>query len=95
MIHSYYFIFVCQVSHALLSVIDQKTGQPFHSTQKRMAVLSKMLRSGVPQSFNWMNGVEPLAISADNASEKEPNHGMPTFATIVFSKCSLFILITD
>lgn len=84
-----------KVSHALLSVIDQETGQPFHSTQKRMAVLSKMLRSGVPQSFNWMNGAQPLAISAHDTSEKERNHGMPTFATIVFSKCGLFILITD
>ncbi|WCJ21260.1 GPI inositol-deacylase [Euphorbia peplus] len=45
---------VVQVSHTLLSLIDSKTGQPFPETTKRLAVFSRMLRSGVPESFNWM-----------------------------------------
>ncbi|KAK9126756.1 hypothetical protein Scep_015602 [Stephania cephalantha] len=49
---------VVQVSHTLLSLIDSETGQPFSSSQKRLAILSKMLRSAIPQSFNWMGHIE-------------------------------------
>ncbi|XP_050234026.1 uncharacterized protein LOC126682404 isoform X2 [Mercurialis annua] len=45
---------VVQVSHTLLTLIDSRTGQPYPDTQKRLAVFSRMLRSGVPQTFNWM-----------------------------------------
>ncbi|XVE84099.1 hypothetical protein DITRI_Ditri16bG0142300 [Diplodiscus trichospermus] len=44
---------VVQVSHTLLSLVDSTTGQPFPDTQKRLAIFTKMLRSGIPQSFNW------------------------------------------
>ncbi|CAK7328232.1 unnamed protein product [Dovyalis caffra] len=46
---------VVQVSHTLLSLIDSKTGQPFPEANKRLAVFASMLRSGIPQSFNWMS----------------------------------------
>ncbi|KAF9666304.1 hypothetical protein SADUNF_Sadunf16G0215700 [Salix dunnii] len=46
---------VVQVSHTLLSLIDSKTGQPFPEANKRLAVFARMLRSGIPQSFNWMS----------------------------------------
>lgn len=45
---------VVQVSHTLLSLIDSKTGQPYDDTRKRLAIFSKMLRSGVAQSFDQM-----------------------------------------
>ncbi|KAK9271415.1 hypothetical protein L1049_027005 [Liquidambar formosana] len=45
---------VVQVSHTLLSLIDTKTGQPFPSTRKRLAIFTRMLRSGIPQSLNLM-----------------------------------------
>ncbi|KAA8548187.1 hypothetical protein F0562_004552 [Nyssa sinensis] len=45
---------VVQVSHTLLSLIDSKTGQPFSDTRKRLEIFAKMLRSGIPQSFNWL-----------------------------------------
>ncbi|KAJ9153524.1 hypothetical protein P3X46_026952 [Hevea brasiliensis] len=45
---------VVQVSHTLLSLIDSRTGQPFPETQKRLTVFSRMLRSGIPRTFNWM-----------------------------------------
>ncbi|XP_065627366.1 GPI inositol-deacylase isoform X1 [Quercus suber] len=45
---------VVQVSHTILSLIDSRTGQPFPDTQKRLTILTRMLRSGIPQSFNWM-----------------------------------------
>ncbi|KAA3479539.1 gpi inositol-deacylase [Gossypium australe] len=44
---------VVQVSHTLLSLVDSRTGQPFPDTQKRFAIFTKMLHSGIPQSFNW------------------------------------------
>ncbi|KAJ8750106.1 hypothetical protein K2173_014021 [Erythroxylum novogranatense] len=44
---------VVQVSHTLLSLIDSRTGQPIPDTRKRLAVFARMLRSGIPQSFNW------------------------------------------
>ncbi|KAG9448528.1 hypothetical protein H6P81_008493 [Aristolochia fimbriata] len=50
---------VVQLSHTLLSLIDSETGLPFERPQKRLVVLSKMLRSGLPQSFNWMRQAEP------------------------------------
>lgn len=54
---------VVQVSHTLLSMIDSETGQPFLSTQKRLNVFTKMLRSGIPQSFNWMSQIQPPLVS--------------------------------
>ncbi|XP_065877480.1 GPI inositol-deacylase isoform X2 [Euphorbia lathyris] len=44
---------VVQVSHTLLSLIDSKTGQPFPETTKRLTVFSRMLRSGIPETFIW------------------------------------------
>ncbi|XP_022750511.1 uncharacterized protein LOC111299544 isoform X2 [Durio zibethinus] len=44
---------VVQVSHTLLSLVDSRSGQPFPDTQKRLAIFTKMLCSGIPQSFNW------------------------------------------
>lgn len=47
-------VYSLQVSHTLLSLMDSRTGQPFPETQKRLTVFSKMLRSGIPRTFNWM-----------------------------------------
>ncbi|GKV07874.1 hypothetical protein SLEP1_g19583 [Rubroshorea leprosula] len=44
---------VVQVSHTLLSLIDSRTGQPFIDTQQRLAIFTRMLCCGIPQSFNW------------------------------------------
>ncbi|XP_024182138.1 uncharacterized protein LOC112187528 isoform X2 [Rosa chinensis] len=44
---------VIQVSHTLLSLADSRTGQPFSDTRIRLAIFSRMLRSAIPQSFNW------------------------------------------
>lgn len=46
---------VVQVSHTLLSLIDSKTGKPFPSTRRRLAIFTRMLRSGIPQSFNFIS----------------------------------------
>ncbi|XP_022873269.1 uncharacterized protein LOC111392216 isoform X1 [Olea europaea var. sylvestris] len=45
---------VVQVSHTLLSLIDAKTGQPFHDVRKRLAIFTKMLHSGIPENFDWL-----------------------------------------
>lgn len=45
---------VVQVSHTLLSLIDQETGQPIPNVQKRLAIFTKMLHSGIPPNFNWL-----------------------------------------
>lgn len=45
---------VVQVSHTLLSLIDSRTSQPFPDTQKRLAIFTRMLRSGIPRRFDWM-----------------------------------------
>ncbi|XP_023535378.1 GPI inositol-deacylase A-like isoform X4 [Cucurbita pepo subsp. pepo] len=44
---------VVQVSHTLLSLVDSNRGQPFLDTRKRLTILTRMLHSGMPQSFNW------------------------------------------
>ncbi|XP_057865422.1 uncharacterized protein LOC131073079 isoform X3 [Cryptomeria japonica] len=49
---------VIQVAHAMLHLIDQNTGQPLSSTQKRLAVFISTLRSGIPQNFGWMSSVQ-------------------------------------
>ncbi|XP_073124851.1 uncharacterized protein [Henckelia pumila] len=41
---------VVQVSHTLLSLVDTRTGKPFHDVRSRLAVFSKMLHSGIPQN---------------------------------------------
>lgn len=45
---------VVQVSHTLLSLIDQETGQPIPNVRKRLAIFTKMLHSGIPPNFNWL-----------------------------------------
>lgn len=42
---------VVQVSHTLLSLIDSETGHPFSDTRKRVAIFTKMLHSGMPESW--------------------------------------------
>ncbi|OVA08276.1 Armadillo [Macleaya cordata] len=64
---------VVQVSHTLLSLIDSETGQPFRSTEKRLTVFTKMFRSGIPQSFNWMRPVQPSKISTEIPIEDKNN----------------------
>ncbi|KAF6153828.1 hypothetical protein GIB67_001061 [Kingdonia uniflora] len=54
---------VVQVSHTLLSLIDSGSGRPYSSTQKRLVVFAKMLRSAMPPSFNWMRQAVPSRLS--------------------------------
>ncbi|KAL6977139.1 hypothetical protein U1Q18_025933 [Sarracenia purpurea var. burkii] len=58
---------VVQVSHALLSLMDPATGQPFSDTKKRLAVFTKMLHSGIPQNVNWLRQ-SPLSQQATRDS---------------------------
>ncbi|KAH7282837.1 hypothetical protein KP509_35G049700 [Ceratopteris richardii] len=46
---------VVQVSHTLLQMIDQKTGQPFSSPSRRLATFVRSLRSPLPQMLGWMS----------------------------------------
>ncbi|XP_031404775.1 uncharacterized protein LOC116213832 isoform X2 [Punica granatum] len=62
---------VVQVSHTLLSLVDSKTGQTYPDTQKRLAIFAKMLRSGVAQSFNWMNQSHSLQHSTHSLVDDE------------------------
>ncbi|KAL4589214.1 hypothetical protein LXL04_002119 [Taraxacum kok-saghyz] len=43
---------VVQVSHTLLSLVDQETGQPISAPRKRLTILTKMLHSGMPASIS-------------------------------------------
>nr|GEW49285.1 putative GPI inositol-deacylase PGAP1-like, alpha/beta hydrolase fold protein [Tanacetum cinerariifolium] len=43
---------VVQVSHTLLSLVDPETGHPISGSRKRLAVLTRMLRSGMPGSLS-------------------------------------------
>nr|GLL18614.1 uncharacterized protein LOC109180424 isoform X1 [Ipomoea trifida] len=45
---------VVQVSHTLLSLIDEETSQPFPDAQRRLAIFTKMLQSAIPPNFNWV-----------------------------------------
>lgn len=66
---------VVQVSHAMLHLIDQSTGQPFSSTQKRLAVFVSNLRSGIPQSFDWARSVQLQHYAEHLPIEKEEDLG--------------------
>ncbi|CAH9092271.1 unnamed protein product [Cuscuta epithymum] len=43
---------VVQVSHTLLSLIDDKTHQPFMDVQRRLGIFTKMLQSAIPPNFD-------------------------------------------
>ncbi|XP_020531199.1 uncharacterized protein LOC18447579 isoform X1 [Amborella trichopoda] len=64
---------VIQVSHTLLSLVDAESGQPFPTTRKRLDVFMKMLRSGIPQSFNWMKCAQRSYDSKHLSVENEEN----------------------
>uniref|UniRef100_A0A0D6QW97 GPI inositol-deacylase n=1 Tax=Araucaria cunninghamii TaxID=56994 RepID=A0A0D6QW97_ARACU len=79
---------VVQVAHTMLHLIDRNTGQPFVSTQKRLAVFVSNLRSGIPQNFNWMRSVQlqhyaehlPIAteeLGASGSSGLAPSRSKP------------------
>ncbi|KAL5699949.1 hypothetical protein ACHQM5_025464 [Ranunculus cassubicifolius] len=56
---------VVQISHTLLSLIDPNNGQPFTTTQKRLTVFTKMLRSEIPPSFGWARQVHTSSLSTN------------------------------
>ncbi|CAN6448322.1 unnamed protein product [Victoria cruziana] len=58
---------VVQVSHALLSIVDSETGQPFMGARKRLAVFTRMLQSGIPPSFNWVKPI-PAPLRTDEVN---------------------------
>ncbi|KAI9120798.1 hypothetical protein K1719_007831 [Acacia pycnantha] len=62
---------VIQVSHTLLSLIDSKTGHPFTDTQKRLAIFSRMLRSGISHNFKRMMLPSKDSISTPVYSTKD------------------------
>lgn len=46
-----------QVSHTLLQLIDEETGQQMTSPQARMAVFVSNLRSALPHAFDWLPSI--------------------------------------
>eukprot|EP00252_Welwitschia_mirabilis_P024612 TRINITY_DN7353_c0_g1_i1.p1 TRINITY_DN7353_c0_g1~~TRINITY_DN7353_c0_g1_i1.p1 ORF type:complete len:839 (-),score=150.73 TRINITY_DN7353_c0_g1_i1:172-2490(-) len=78
---------VVQLSHAMLHLIDENTGQPYPSRQKRMAVLISKLRSGIPQSFDWMKSIQSQYFQKNLPIEKEDpvDRGMVTTMQDQFS----------
>lgn len=62
---------VVQVSHTLLSLVDPETGSPFTDRQKRLAVFTKMLHSGLRYGSNTkgQSYVQPrrLAVVGDGS----------------------------
>ncbi|KAK1315686.1 hypothetical protein QJS10_CPA05g02004 [Acorus calamus] len=72
---------VVQISHTLLSIIDSKTGHPFQSTRKRLALFTKMLRSGMPQSFNWMKHAQQLPLLKNDPLTDRNNAAGPQIAS--------------
>ncbi|WOK95247.1 GPI inositol-deacylase isoform X1 [Canna indica] len=64
---------VVQVSHALLSIINTETGQPYPSVAQRILVLTKMLQSGIPHSLNIQpSGAQMMFPIKDVAHTAEP-----------------------
>ncbi|XP_060196012.1 uncharacterized protein LOC132625198 isoform X2 [Lycium barbarum] len=57
---------VVQVSHTLLSLIDQETGQPVSDVQKRLAIFTKILHSGIPPNFDWLKQPQLPHIPIEN-----------------------------
>ncbi|GER29533.1 GPI inositol-deacylase PGAP1-like protein [Striga asiatica] len=60
---------VVQVSHTLLSLMDTKTGQPFGDVRQRVGIFTKMLHSGIPQTF-LSSRQSPLSQKSDQASDQ-------------------------
>ncbi|XP_024031314.1 uncharacterized protein LOC21400655 isoform X2 [Morus notabilis] len=73
---------VVQVSHTLLSLIDSRTSQPFADTRRRVSIFSRMLRSAIPYSFNWMTQSRYSAASKDvknsDGSIVHPSNSCPS-----------------
>ena len=42
------------MSHTLLQLIDEQTGQQITDPQKRMAIFVSNLRSALPHAFDWL-----------------------------------------
>ncbi|GER51917.1 GPI inositol-deacylase PGAP1-like protein, partial [Striga asiatica] len=60
---------VVQVSHTLLSLMDTKTGQPFGDVRQRVGIFTKMLHSGIPQTF-LSSRQSPQSQKSDQASDQ-------------------------
>lgn len=68
---------VVQVSHTLLSLVDPETGHPFSDRQRRLAVFTKMLRSGLRHGSNLIGQsyMQPTCIPVDDGSNSAASAG--------------------
>ncbi|XP_047263581.1 uncharacterized protein LOC107860723 isoform X2 [Capsicum annuum] len=71
---------VVQVSHTLLSLIDQETGQPISDVPKRLAIFTKMLHSGIPQNFNWLKQPQLPHIPIENGEAESGSQAHRMYA---------------
>ncbi|KAL8136253.1 uncharacterized protein LOC141713714 isoform X1 [Apium graveolens] len=60
---------VVQVAHTLLHLIDSKTSQPFMDSKERLAIFTKMLHSGVPESWLKQSQSSQKSIHASSKNE--------------------------
>ncbi|VFQ73512.1 unnamed protein product [Cuscuta campestris] len=67
---------VVQVSHTLLSLIDNETHQPFIDVHRRLAILTRMLQSAIPPNFDCMQQTQlPQQLAHISSSNGKPNYG--------------------
>ncbi|XP_059640076.1 GPI inositol-deacylase isoform X2 [Cornus florida] len=76
-----------QVSHALLSLIDSKTGQPFSDPRHRLAIFTKMLGSGIPQIFNSLRQSHSFQQSTHLSTQDGKELAGPQLHTLSASAC--------
>ena len=89
------FLIFFQISHTLLSLINPDTGKPFPGTQKRLSIFSKMIQSGVSQSFHGIGGVQP-SLSENDAMGKhtrDPSGIACSLSLDENQSCSFFSMI--
>lgn len=66
-----------QVSHTLLSLIDEETNQPFPDVKRRLAIFTKMLQSAIPPNFNWVQQPPlPRQLAHVSSGNGKTNYGI-------------------
>ncbi|KAJ0988206.1 hypothetical protein J5N97_006562 [Dioscorea zingiberensis] len=66
---------VVQLSHTLLNLVNPETGQPFPSIKKRLLVFARMLRSGLPQSFDLIEHMQSSRVKIFPLKDEKDTSG--------------------
>lgn len=80
---SFWRLYVLQLSHTLLNLVNPETGQPFPSVKKRLLVFVRMLQSGLPQNFKLLEHMQSSPVKDFPTKDEKDDTGTAYMSLLV------------